>query len=242
LLRTSRPQFDPKEWTSGKSSAAATVADYGDRTTAYFKLIPRAGFERNRWEIELLTTYGHFHYTDRPDKHRRSTAKGCLLRQQQRESQRGGLMPQSQTLLHERQQRASRIYLVIFNASARSVRLAASARDDFFQVPNDSDQKAAGYSQCAARTRRLCEFLLDTHPAESILLTVSPFDDWNARITTAVRLFASAPRPAANSHRTRTIALRRSAGVACITRGRQRAVVTEDSRNRMTLCRSSHRR
>ena len=53
-----------KTSTISKSSAAATIADVGDRTYGVFNVVPRTGFDRNNRRANSLLRLGNFWQTN----------------------------------------------------------------------------------------------------------------------------------------------------------------------------------
>jgi outer membrane cobalamin receptor len=173
------PQFDPKDMDVVEIQRGGYAADYGDRTYGVFNVIPRSGFERNR-EIEVLATYGNFHQTDSQVSIGDHTERFAYYASVSANRSDIGLMPPEPNALHDDNNGVSGFTSLIFNATPDDqLRLAASLRADFFQVPNTSDQQAAEIRD----TQRERDGFLNLswihtfHPG--VLLTVSPFMHWN---------------------------------------------------------------
>src|SRR5215469_5984683 len=137
------PQFDPKDMDVVEIQRGGYSADYGDRTYGVFNVIPRSGFERDR-EIELLATYGNFHQTDSQISIGDHTERFAYYASVSANRTDIGLMPPEAKTLHDDNNGVSGFTSLIFNATPNDqLCLAASARADFFQVPNTADQQAA---------------------------------------------------------------------------------------------------
>jgi hypothetical protein len=173
------PQFDPKDMDVVEIQRGGYSADYGDRTYGVFNVIPRSGFERDR-EIELLATYGNFHSTDSQVSIGDHTERFAYYASVSANRTDIGLMPPEPNALHDNNNGVSGFTSLIFNLTPNDqLRLAASARADFFQVPNTSDQQAAGIRN----TQRERDGFLNVSWVHTLqagaLLTVSPFVHWN---------------------------------------------------------------
>jgi outer membrane cobalamin receptor len=137
------PQFDPKDMDVVEIQRGGYSADYGDRIYGVFNVIPRSGFERDR-EIELLATYGNFHSTDSQISIGDHTDRFAYYASVSANRSDIGLMPPEPNALHDNNNGVSGFTSLIFNATPNDqLRLAVSARADFFQVPNTTDQQDA---------------------------------------------------------------------------------------------------
>jgi hypothetical protein len=173
------PQFDPKDMDVVEIQRGGYDADYGDRTYGVFNVIPRSGFERNR-EIELLATYGNFHQTDSQMSIGDHTERFAYYASISANRSDVGLMPPEQNALHDDNNGVSGFTSLIFNATAKNqLRLAASARADFFQVPNTSDQQGADIRDTQRERDGFANFSWVHTLQPGVLLTVSPFVHWN---------------------------------------------------------------
>jgi hypothetical protein len=173
------PQFDPKDMDVVEIQRGGYDADYGDRTYGVFNVIPRSGFERNR-EIELLATYGNFHSTDSQISIGDHTERFAYYASVSANRTDVGLMPPEPNTLHDENNGVSGFTSLIFNATPNDqLHLAASARADFFQVPNTSDQQAADIRDTQRERDGFVNFSWVHTLQPGILLTVSPFVHWN---------------------------------------------------------------
>jgi outer membrane cobalamin receptor len=173
------PQFDPKDMDVVEIQRGGYSADYGDRTYGVFNVIPRSGFERDR-EIELLATYGNFHQTDSQVSIGDHTEKFAYYASVSANRSDVGLMPPQPNALHDGNNGVSAFTSLIFNATPNDqLRLAASARADFFQVPNTSDQQAADIRDTQHERDGFLNFSWVHAINSGLLFTVSPFVHWN---------------------------------------------------------------
>jgi outer membrane receptor for ferrienterochelin and colicin len=169
------PQFDPKDMDVVEIQRGGYSADYGDRTYGVFNVIPRSGFERDR-EIELLATYGNFHQTDSQISIGNHTERFAYYASVSANRNDIGLMPPESNALHDNNNDVSGFTSLIFNATPNDqLRLAASARADFFQVPNTSDQQTADIRDTQRERDGFLNFSWIHTFQPGILLTVSPF-------------------------------------------------------------------
>lgn len=173
------PQFDPKDMDVVEIQRGGYDADYGDRTYGVLNVIPRSGFERDR-EIELLATYGNFQQTDSQISIGDHTEKFAYYASVSANRTDIGLMPPQPNALHDDNNGVSGFTSLIFNATPNDqLRLAASVRADFFQVPNTSDQQAADIRDAQHERDGFLNFSWVHTVNTGLLLTVSPFVHWN---------------------------------------------------------------
>ena len=174
------PQFDPKDMDVVEIQRGGYSAEYGDRTYGVFNVIPRSGFERDR-EIELLTTYGNFHQTDSQISIGDHTERFAYYASVSANRTDIGLMPPEANASHDNNNGISGFTSLIFNATPNDqLRLAASARADFFQVPNTADQQAANIRDTQRERDDFLNFSWIHTLQPGVLLTVSPFVHWNS--------------------------------------------------------------
>ncbi|HSC44454.1 MAG TPA: TonB-dependent receptor [Candidatus Acidoferrum sp.] len=172
-------QFDPKDMDVVEIQRGGYSADYGDRTYGTFNVIPRSGFERNR-EIELLATYGSFHSTDSQISIGDHTDRFAYYASVSGNRTDFGLMPPEPDALHDATNGVSAFTSLIFNATPKDqLRLAASARADFFQIPNTTDQQNALIRDTQRERDGFLNFTWVHTFGTGILLNVAPFVHWN---------------------------------------------------------------
>jgi len=172
-------QFDPKDMDVVEIQRGGYSADYGDRTYGTFNVIPRSGFERNR-EIELLATYGSFHSTDSQISIGDHTDRFAYYASVSGNRTDFGLMPPEPDALHDATNGVSGFTSLIFNATPKDqLRLAASARADFFQIPNTTDQQQALIRDTQRERDGFLNFTWVHTFGTGVLLNVAPFVHWN---------------------------------------------------------------
>ncbi|HZU34055.1 MAG TPA: TonB-dependent receptor [Candidatus Angelobacter sp.] len=138
------PQFDPKDIDYMEVQRGSFSAESGDRTYGVFNVVTRSGFERSR-QGELVTSYGSENATDNQlsfgDHNDRSAYYFSINGNR---TDHGLETPTTQNL-HDQAAGGGTFTSLIFNATPKDqLRFVGSARADFFQVPNDPGQQAAG--------------------------------------------------------------------------------------------------
>jgi outer membrane receptor protein involved in Fe transport len=173
------PQFDPKDMDVIEIQRGGYSAEAGDRVYGVFNVIPRSGFERDR-EIELVATYGSYHSTDSQISIGDHTDRLAYYTSVSGNRSDIGLMPPQPNALHDINNGVSAFTSLIFNATpANQLRLAASLRNDFFQIPNTVDQQLAQIRDTQRERDGFLNFSWVHTLQQGLLLTVSPFIHWN---------------------------------------------------------------
>lgn len=173
------PQFDPKDIELVEIQRGSYAAEYGDRTYAVFNVIPRSGFERNR-EMEVVATYGSFHSTDSQISFGDHTDRFAYYTSVSANRTDVGLMTPEPEVLHGGNNGVSGFTSLIFNATPRDqLRLVASSRADYFQVPNTLDQELSGERDAQRERDAFANFSWVRTFSTGVLLTVAPFYHWN---------------------------------------------------------------
>jgi len=168
-------QFDPKDMDVVEINRGGYSADYGDRLYGTFNVIPRSGFERDH-EIELLATYGSFHSTDSQISIGDHTDRFAYYASVSANRSDFGLMPPEPEALHDTTNGVSGFTSLIFNATPNDqLRLAASARSDFFQIPNTTDQQNALIRDTQRERDAFLNFTWVHTFQPGVLLTTAPF-------------------------------------------------------------------
>ena len=172
-------QFDPKDMDVVEIERGGYSAEYGDRIYGTFNVIPRSGFERDR-EIELLATYGSFHSTDSQISIGDHTDRFAYYASINANRSDFGLMPPEPDALHDATNGMSGFTSLIFNANRNDqLRLAASARSDFFQIPNTTEQQDALIRDTQRERDAFLNFTWVHTFKPGVLLTTAPFIHWN---------------------------------------------------------------
>jgi outer membrane receptor protein involved in Fe transport len=138
------PQFDPKDVDYMEVERGSFSAESGDRTYGVFNVVTRSGFERSR-QGELVTSYGSYNTTDNQlsfGDHNDRSAYYFSLNGNRTDH---GLETPTTADLHNQEAGGGAFTSLIMNLTPNDqLRFVGSARTDFFQVPNDPDQQAAG--------------------------------------------------------------------------------------------------
>ena len=173
------PQFDPKDMDVVEIQRGGYSAENGDRIYGIFNVIPRSGFERIR-EIELVATYGSNRATDSQISIGDHTDRFAYYASLSANRSDFGLMPPEPNALHDSNNGVSGFTSLIFNATpSDQLRLAASGRADFFQIPNTAGQQAAQIRDTQRERDGFLNFSWVHTYSPGIMMTVSPFVHWN---------------------------------------------------------------
>ena len=169
------PQFDPKDMDYLEASTAGYPADYGDRTYGVFNVATRTGFERDR-QGELVASYGTYNTTNDQISMGDHSERLAWYASGNGNRTDYALAPPTYQNLHNTGDGGGGFTSLIFNKTAQDqFRLDGGFRADFYQVPNDAYQEAAGIRD---RDREQDGFAIGswTHSVgQGTLLTVSPF-------------------------------------------------------------------
>lgn len=169
------PQFDPKDIDYLEASTAGYSADYGDRTYGVFNVATRTGFERDR-QGEIIASYGTYNATNDQISLGNHSERFAWYVSGNGNRTDYGLAPPTHENLHNLGSGGGGFTSLIFNKTAQDqFRLDGGLRGDFYQVPNDPDQQAAGIRD---RDREQDGFVIGswTHAfGPGTLMTVSPF-------------------------------------------------------------------
>jgi hypothetical protein len=172
-------QFDPKDVEYLEVQRGGYSAQYGDRSYGVFNVVPRNGFEGNRF-AEFTATYGSFHqtkeYLNFGSHTNRFAYYGSLAG---RRTDLGLERPDLQ-VLHDQSASFSGFTSLIFNQSlANQFRVVASSRRDHYQVPNIPEQEHSGIRDTEIADDSLANFSWIHTPGTGVLITVSPYYHYN---------------------------------------------------------------
>lgn len=190
-------QFDPKDIDVIEIQRGGYSAEYGDRTYGVFNVIPRSGFERNR-EMEIVASYGSFHSTDSQISLGDHTNRFAYYASLSASRTDAGLMTPERGGLHDNTNAGGGFTSLIFNATPNDqLRIVASARADFFQIPNTAEQQSAGFHDAQRERDAFANFSWIHTAGPGLLFTVAPFIHWNhAAYDGSPRLFGDSGTPA----------------------------------------------
>ncbi len=173
------PQFDPKDVDYLEVQRGSYSADYGDRTYGVFNVAPRTGFERNNG-AEIVASYGNFRQTNDQFSFGSHTERFAYLGSLTGNRSDLGLETPTSAVIHDRENGLSGFGSLIFNVNASNqLRLVASERRDFYQIPNDPDQQASGARDVERESDAFLDFSWVYTAGPGLLLTVSPYYHFN---------------------------------------------------------------
>ena len=137
------PQFDPKDIDYLEIQRGGYAADYGDRTYGIFNVVPRTGFDFNN-DAEIVATFGNYNQTNSQVNFGGHTKRFAYYASVNANRSDDGLETPDQPILHDLGDGVGGFGSLMFNATPNDqLRLVASIRRDFYQVPNTPDQQAA---------------------------------------------------------------------------------------------------
>jgi outer membrane receptor protein involved in Fe transport len=186
------PQFDPKDIDYLEVQRGGYSADYGDRTYGVFNVVPRTGFEFDN-QAEVVATYGNFNQTNSQVNFGGHTQRFAYYASVNANRSEYGLETPDEPVLHDLGDGVGGFSSLIFNATPDDqLRLVASLRRDFYQVPNTPGQQSAcppdpdpDVDNCAVRdVDREADSFVNFSWVRTInpgaVLTVSPFYHYNS--------------------------------------------------------------
>ena len=173
------PQFNPKDVSYLQAETGSFAAEYGDRVYGVFNVAPNTGFERNR-EGQLVLSYGNYNQTDDWLSFGDHTSKFAYYVSASANNTNWGLEPPADVNLHNQAYSGGAFSSLIFNPNPKDqIRFDAGLRLNYYQVPNDPDQQAAGVND---RQREQDIFATATWAhtfSPGLILTTSPFYHFN---------------------------------------------------------------
>jgi len=181
------PQIDPKDIDYLEIQRGSYDAEYGDRTYGIFNIVPRSGWERDN-EAELVTSFGNWHQTNDQlnfGGHTKLFAYYVSLNGNRSDY---GLQPPIGQVVHDAENGYGGFASFIFNSNSNNqLRLVASLRQDYYQIPIDPNPNSSGNQVYPSYGLRDSErepdgyitfsWIHTFHP--NLLLTVSPFYHYN---------------------------------------------------------------
>jgi hypothetical protein len=130
------PQIDPKDLDYVEVQRGSYDAEYGDRTYGVFNAVPRTGFERDR-ECELVLNFGTYYQTNDQINCGGHTQKFAYYGSFNGNRTNLGLETPVPQIIHDAGNGYGGFGSLIFNVDAKNqLRLVASLRQDYFQIPN----------------------------------------------------------------------------------------------------------
>ncbi len=181
------PQIDPKDIDYLEVQRGSYDAEYGDRTYGIFNIVPRTGFESNN-EAELVTSFGNWYQTNDQLSFASHTDRFAYYVSLNANRSDFGLQPPIGQVVHDADNGYGGFGSLIFNPnSSNQLRLVASLRQDYYQIPIDPDPNSDGNQVYPSYGLHDSEREPDGYIAFSwvhtfnpnLLLTVSPFYHYN---------------------------------------------------------------
>jgi hypothetical protein len=181
------PQIDPKDIDYLEVQRGSYDAGYGDRTYGVFNIVPRTGFERDN-QAELVTTFGNWFQTNDQLNFGGHTQRFAYYASLNANRSNYGLQAPIGQVFHDAENGFGGFASLMFNPdSANQLRLVASLRQDYYQIPYDPDPNSAGNQAYPSFGLRDSEREPDGYATFSwihtvnpnLLTTVSPFYHYN---------------------------------------------------------------
>src|SRR6202166_1967965 len=131
------PQFDPKDIDYLEVNRGSYGAEFGDRTYGVFNVVPRTGFERNR-EAELVLSAGNFYQTNDALSFGDHTERFAYYASLNANRSNLGIQTPVPQVVHDAENGYGGFTSLIFNLDpSDQLRLVASLRKDYYQIPYD---------------------------------------------------------------------------------------------------------
>ena len=168
------PQIDPKDIDYLEVQRGSYDAEYGDRTYGIFNVVPRSGFERNN-EAELVASFGNWNQTNDQLNAGGHTDRFAYYASVNANRSDYGLQSPIGKVVHDAENGFGGFVSLIFNANpSNQLRLTASLRRDYYQIPVDPDPASSGNQTYASYGLRDSESEPDGYVAFSWIHTFSP--------------------------------------------------------------------
>lgn len=160
-LATVGSQFDPKDVDYLESQRGGYSAEFGDRSYGVFNVVPRTGFEGNKF-ADFYATYGSFHQTNEYLDFGSHTDRFAYFGSMAGSRTDYGLERPSLDILHDQSAAFSGFTSLMFTPDAKDqLRFVASYRSEHYQVPNIPDQQTLlGLRDIRKRRRFVREFFV----------------------------------------------------------------------------------
>jgi hypothetical protein len=176
-LASSGAQFDPKDVSSLETSRGGLSANLGDRSYGVFNVVPRSGFEGNRFG-EATAGFGSYRradgYVSVGDHNASNNAAYFASLNGMRTAL--GLERVDIPILHDKGKTGSGFTSLQYNATSRDqLRFVGSFRLDRNQVPNIVEQETLGIDDYTRTTDGFSNFTWARTSDGGSLLTISPY-------------------------------------------------------------------
>ncbi|HVZ61916.1 MAG TPA: TonB-dependent receptor, partial [Terriglobales bacterium] len=169
-------QIDPKDIETVEIGRGGYNAKFGDRTYGVINVVPRSGFEFGHREAQLSLSYGTFNQSNDQLSFGGHSEKFAYYGSVSGNRSEFGLEPPSLTVLHNAGNGMGGFTSLTYNLTPHDqLRLAASLRRDFYQIPNTPADQAAGVRDTDKERDGFANFSWVHTFNPSVLLTTSPF-------------------------------------------------------------------
>jgi len=179
IATTVGPQFDPKDIDTIEIQRGGYSAEYGDRTFGVFNVVTRSGYERAR-EGEVVASLGNPKETnDQVSLGDHSDAFAYYASMNANRTNLGLETPVEDSI-HNRGSGVGGFGSLIWKSTATDqLRLVGSMRADQYQIPNSSDDQAAGIDDRQRERDGFVNASWLRTIGSGAFLTVSPFYHYN---------------------------------------------------------------
>ena len=172
--------MDPKDMETVEVSRGGYSSKYGDRTYGMINIIPRSGFEFSNREAELTMSYGSQHQTNDQLSFGGHSNKFAYYGSVTGNRTDLGLEPPTEQVIHNQGSGLAGFTSLSYNLTDHDqLRLAASLRKDFYQVPNTPEDQAIGIRDVDQEVDSFLNFSWVRTLTPGMLLTVSPLYHYN---------------------------------------------------------------
>jgi outer membrane cobalamin receptor len=178
------PQIDPNDIDTLEAQRGSYSADYGDRTYGEFNVSPRTGFERNN-EGELILGVGNFFQSDDQINFGGHSNKFAYYASVNGNRTNLGLETPTPAVIHDAANGFGGFTSLIYNLNSQNqLRVVASLRRDFYQVPFDPSDPSINPGSFLRDANREADAFVTfswVHTVNpGLLLTISPFYHFNS--------------------------------------------------------------
>ena len=178
-LASGGAQFDPKDVSALETQRGGLSANYGDRSYGVFNVVPRSGFEDNKFG-ELVASGGSYKRGDAYASFGDHREKFAYFASANGSRTDLGLERVDIPILHDAGKSGSAFTSMLYNISATDqLRLVGSFRADRNQVPNIVEQETLGIDDQTKTTDGFSNFTWVHTAGNGTLLTISPYYHYN---------------------------------------------------------------
>jgi hypothetical protein len=178
-LATVGSQFDPKDIDYLESQRGGYSAQYGDRSYGVFNVVPRTGFEGERFG-DFQLSYGSFNRVNTYLSMGSHTERFAWYASGAGSRTDFGLERPDSQILHDLSASASGFTSLVFNPNgSNQLRLVSSLRHDHYQVPNIPAQQVMGLRDTQNADDAFTNFSWVHTAGPGILWTISPYYHYN---------------------------------------------------------------